>query len=234
MEKNSNYKLQEQINNWLATIRSEPYVTESDCEELKSHMLDLIDKLKEKGLDDEEAFMVASKRLGNISNWGDEYKIANNPVTQMHRSLIILAGVLVYFFLFYFIEFTSKLFLIGLLAVDVEGYIAVKWVIHYLISCFFVVMLFFISIYFFEKKTIAFIEKIKIKPKFTVIFLITTFLIAMADTCLYVVIKKIIGDDYTLRSNLHHNYIYFEYCFPLMICIIFVLIYFKYYKRTKI
>lgn len=234
MTTSSNYKLQEQIDRWIDTIQSEPSFTESDCEELKSHLLDLIDRLKGKGLDDEEAFMVAIKRMGYIKDWGDEYRITNNPVTQMRRSLIILAGVLVYFFLFYFIEFSSKLFLFELLIMDIEEHNAVTLVPRYLIICFLGVMLFFLSIYFFEKKTITFIEKIKIKPKITVIFLIITFLMAIADTCLYVIIKELIGDYFTLRSNLHHYYIYFEYSFPLMLCLIFILIYFKYYKTAKI
>jgi len=160
MTTSRSYKLQEQIDKWVDKIRSEPSFTKSDCEELKSHLLDLIDRLKEKGLDDEEAFMVAIKRIGYIKDWGDEYRITNNPVTQMRRSLIILAGVLVYFFLFYFIEFSSKFFLFGLLVVDVEGHNAVSLVPRYLIICFFVVMLFFLSIYEFSLK--RFYAKIRI------------------------------------------------------------------------
>ena len=103
MESNAGFNLQRYIAGWMEKIQSEPAVTEADAEELKSLLLDLIDDLKAAGLDEEEAFWVASKRLGNSTDWSEEYRQENNPVIQMRRSLIILAGVLAYFICYYFI-----------------------------------------------------------------------------------------------------------------------------------
>ncbi len=64
MESNIEFNIQEQIDRWVINIKSEPSITESDSEELKSHLLDSIDQLKDTGLNDEEAFWVASRRIG--------------------------------------------------------------------------------------------------------------------------------------------------------------------------
>ena len=73
MESNNEFNLQEQIDHWLSKIKSEPSITESDSEELKSHLLDSIDKLKYSGLNDEEAFWVASRRIGTTVDWEEDY-----------------------------------------------------------------------------------------------------------------------------------------------------------------
>ena len=236
MKKYVGFNLQEHVLEWEEQIKREPAVTEIDIEELKSHLLDLIDDLRTSGLDDEEAFWVASKRIGiDVSSvLIEEYKQENNSVIQMRRSLIILAGVLAYFLCYYFILVTSKVLFIILLFAEDSGYKATEWVSRYLVSWHFGVLLFLASTFFLEKKTIAFIEKIKMKFKHTIILLLSTVIFAVADTCLYAVMKNLIGEDISLKSKLIHIFLYFGYSFPLIICIGFVFIYFKYYKKTKI
>lgn len=233
MESNAGFNLQRYIAGWMEKIQSKPAVTEADAEELKSHLLDLMDDLKAGGLDEEEAFWVASKRLGNSTDWGEEYRQENNPVIQMRRSLIILAGVLAYFVCYYFILSTSKLLFITLLFKDVDGYMAADWVSRYLITLHFGFVLFFASIFFLEKKTVTSIENIKMRPKHTIIFLATAVTLAIADTCLYPVAKRMMGDNFPLHSYLYHFYMYFDYSFPLLISLGFVFVYFKYYKKVK-
>lgn len=233
MESSTGFNLQRHIAGWMVKIQSEPAITESDAEELKSHLLDLINDLKAAGLNEEEAFWVASKRLGNSIEWVKEYRQENNPVIQMRRSLIILAGVLAYFLCYYFILSTSKLLFITLLFKDVDGYMSLSWVARYLITSHFGFVMFFASIFFLEKKTVTFIENIKMRPKHTLILLATIVILAIADTCLYPLAKGMMGDHFSLRSHLHHLYLNFNYSFPLMISIGFVFIYFKYYKKVK-
>lgn len=233
MESITGFDLQRNIAGWIIKIQSEPAVTEADAEELKSHLLEIIDNLKAAGLDEEEAFWVASRRLGNSTDWGEEYRQENNPVIQMRRSLIILAGVLAYFICYYFILSTSKLLFITLLFSDIGGHMAAEWVLRYLVSWHFAVLLFLISILFLEKKTISFIESIKLKPKHTVILLLTTVVLSITDTCLFPIVKNMISDNHPLRSQLIHFYINFDFSFPLLISLGFIFIYFRYYKKAK-
>lgn len=233
MERNNEFNIQEQIDHWVSKIKSEPSFTESDSEELKSHLLDSIDQLKDTGLNDEEAFWVASRRIGTSVDWEEDYSQINNQVIQMRRSVLILAGVLVYFCLYYFIESTSRLLFIILLSKDINGYLALSWVFRYLIGADFVFIILVTGIYFMEKKTVSFIENVKMKPKYTLLLLFITIILSITDTCLYPVAKNMISQDNPLRSHLIHLYIYFNHSFPLIICMSFILLYFKYYKKTK-
>lgn len=233
MESNNEFNLQQQIDHWVSKIKSEPSITGSDSEELKSHLLDSIDQLKDTGLNDEEAFWVASRRIGTTVDWEEDYIQVNNQVIQMRRSVLILAGVLAYFCLYYFIESTSRLLFIILLSEDINGYLAVNWVSRYLIGAHFVFIILVSSIYFMEKKTVSFIENVKMKPKHTLILLFTTIIFSITDTCLFPIAKNLTGQDYPLRSYLIHIYLYFNYSFPLIICTSFIFLYFKYYRKTK-
>ena len=233
MEINKKFNIQEKLEDWLKKIKSEPSFTEADSEELKSHLLDSIDQLKDTGLNDEEAFLIASRRIGTTVDWEDGYSQANNQVIQMRRSLLIFAGVLVYFCMYYFIESTSKLLLIILLFADMYDYLAVNWVSRYLMGVHFVFIVLFTCIYFMEKKTISFIENVKLKPKHTLLLLLATIVFSIANTSLYPIVKNLISQNLPLGSRLFHIYSNFDYSFPLIICVSFILLYFKYYRKTK-
>jgi hypothetical protein len=231
--RNIEFNLQEHVNQWAGQLKSELSITESDTEELKSHLLDLVDELKKTGLDDEEAFWVASKRMGNRQEWGAGYEEVNRPLIQMRRSLLILAGVLAYFLLYYFTSFSSKLLFIVLLWQHVDGFVALNWVSRYLSGMHFAIIIAAISMYFLEEKIIAFIENVKMKPKHTLYLLLTAIIFGITDTCLYPVAKNMMGQNFQLRSQLYRDFQYFDYSFPLVICVCFTILYFKYYKKTK-
>ncbi len=67
MDSDKDFNIQKQIDSWESKIKTDPSITESDAEELKIHLLDLIETLKDTGLDDQEAFLVASKRMGKTN-----------------------------------------------------------------------------------------------------------------------------------------------------------------------
>jgi hypothetical protein len=225
------FNLQDQIDIWSRRINSESSVTEADAEELKAHLLDLMDELKESGLDEEEAFWVASKRLGTATDWGNEYLEANNSVIQIRRSAIILSGVLVYFLFYHFFEFSSKLLLSIFLYKGINAYMAIDWIYRYLIGTHFIMILLFASIYFMEKKVVSFIENIKFKPGHTLLLLLITFVFAIINLSLSPVVRNMLNKE--LIDHFIHIYRNYYYSFPLTVCIGFILIYFKYYKTSK-
>jgi hypothetical protein len=225
------FDLQGKINNWVNSIRS---ATESDSEELKIHLLDLIDELKEAGLDDEEAFWVASKRMGNSFELEAVYSEANNALIQMRKSIIILAGILAYFLVYYFLLFSSKLLLIVLLILENDGHAAIRFVTIYLEGFHFLFILFAISIYFLENRTLAFIESIKLRPKHIFLILISAIVFSIADSCLLPISKSIIRKGFLIENQFYDTYFYFNYSFPLMISVCFVILYFKYFRKTRL
>lgn len=60
-----NADLDARIAQWRAAISRSAAVTDTDADELESHLRDSIDDLHRAGLDDEEAFLIAVKRLGS-------------------------------------------------------------------------------------------------------------------------------------------------------------------------
>jgi hypothetical protein len=229
-ERNIEFNLQDQINNWVNSL---PSATESDAEELKIHLLYLIDELKEAGLDNEEAFWVASRRMGNCFELESAYNEANNSIIQMQKSLVILAGVLAYFLLYYFLLFSSKLLLIILLISETDGHAVIRWVTRYLEGAHFLFIIFALSIYFLENRTIRFIKNIKMRPKHMVLLLATAIGFGIIDTYLLPISKNIMRKGAPIESQFYNIYFYFKYSFPLMICISFVVLYFKYFRKAK-
>lgn len=233
MNQSSAFNLDRQLDDWLDSIRDNPAYTASDLEELKNHFYEITDSLTESGLDEEEAFVVAKMRLDIDSEVDKEFRDGNKPIIQMRRSLLILAGVIVYFLLYYLILSTSKLLIISLRLSEINYSVSVDWVFRYLLSWHFVIVVFFTSVYFLENKIINFIEKLKIKPRSTIFLLSATAFFAILDTCLYPVAKNMLDNNISILSSLFLHYRNFDFSFPLIIGLGFIFIYYKYHKKSN-
>lgn len=238
MEQDVSFDLERNIANWFNNIKVEPSITESDAEELRSHLLDQIDHLKEAGLDDEEAFLIATKRLSVSDDLVEEYRQSNNHLIQMRNSLLILGGVLVFFLLFYFIETFSKILFIAVYsfsdAKEYKEYLAFNWFQRSLITWHFITLLILVSIFLFDMRTIRLIEKIKVKPKYSIFLLLVAILVELLGIGAHSIVKaQLKGNDYLLDKFIHLD-IYFGISFPILICLGFILIYYKYHKKSKI
>ena len=157
---------------------------------------------------------MASKRIGNINDWGEEYRQENNTILQIRRSVMILVGVLFYFFFYNLIEIVGKTFYMILLNNDVGGYLALQWVFNYLFAICFLFVIALTTIYYSEKKTITFIEKVKFKPSHTVLILIITIILRIINTSLSPVAKNMMNQDYALIGRYLNIFMYFDYTFP--------------------
>jgi len=121
-----------------------------------------------------------------------------------------------------------------LLISDVGGFLALQMVGNFLFAICFLSLIALTTIYYSEKKTITFIEKVKFKPGHTFSILITTILLGIINKSLNPVAKNIMNQDYPLIGQYLEIFMYFDYAFPAILCLGFVLIYSKYYKNSKI
>lgn len=234
MKKENTITTTDQINKWVKQLMSDPSFTEADVEELKTHLLDLMDNLKEKGLDEEEAFLIASRRIGNIDEIEDEYRQENLEVIQTRRTALVLSGVLIYFFSYHFVGTLTKLLFIILLTNDVPAPRSLFWMNRFLIIWHIVFVLLFAGIILSEKKVVVFIEKIKIRPKHTFILMLSALFLAIVNVSLMAIAKSVIGANFGLRGWFLKYLGYFEYSFPFLFCLGFILIYYRYYKKSRI
>jgi len=74
------FNLELAIEKYIGQIKNYGSITGSDAAELKAHLYDATDELKKSRLSDEEAFIIATKRLGTEQVLNHEYEKVNTSV----------------------------------------------------------------------------------------------------------------------------------------------------------
>lgn len=93
------FQLKESIESWKQKLSDSNSFTNSDIEELESHLLEEVDLLKEKELTDEEAFYVASSRLGSIELLSSEFTKINTRSIYLKRVAWLIGGYILIIFI---------------------------------------------------------------------------------------------------------------------------------------
>ena len=88
------FNVDEQIRQWRRELNNAEVCHASDLEELEIHLRDEIKNLGDKGLSNEEAFVVASRRLGDKGSLTREFAKVNSQTLFIRRMLWICVGVL--------------------------------------------------------------------------------------------------------------------------------------------
>ena len=83
-------KLEERIDAWRAFLFRHKAIQSVDVEELEDHLRTQVKTLGEKGLDDDEAFLVAVKRLGDIDSLSREF--AQEYSERLWKQLVVSNG----------------------------------------------------------------------------------------------------------------------------------------------
>jgi hypothetical protein len=80
-------EVEAQIVEWLAYMRRRPEVSSADTEELEDHLRSRIAELTETGLDGDEAFLVAVKRMGSLDSVTREF--AREHSDRLWKQLVL-------------------------------------------------------------------------------------------------------------------------------------------------
>lgn len=83
----SSYSLEQQIAAWRAHLRGSRAITASDAEELEDHLREQIATLGAEGLSEDEAFLVAVKRMGAIDALTREF--AREHSERLWKQLVL-------------------------------------------------------------------------------------------------------------------------------------------------
>ncbi len=73
METQTRYDLNAAIENWRAELAAQPNLTTEVRRELETHLRDAIAGFQQRGLNDEESFWLACKRVGQPPQLGEEF-----------------------------------------------------------------------------------------------------------------------------------------------------------------
>jgi hypothetical protein len=87
-------QLEELLQHWKRDLRPMEGLRPLDVEELEQHVRDSIADLTAKGLNDEEGFLIATRRLGEHCSLGGEFAKVNGSHIWTRRAFWMLAGYL--------------------------------------------------------------------------------------------------------------------------------------------
>jgi hypothetical protein len=82
--------LEERIEEWRQYFRRRQTVSSVDVEELEDHLRSQVEALREAGLDEDEAFLVAVKRLGDLDSVSREF--AREYSERLWKQLVVSPG----------------------------------------------------------------------------------------------------------------------------------------------
>jgi len=102
------FDLNEQINKWRGNLAQSQTLGSSDIDELESHLREEIENLTVLKLSDEEAFLVATYRLGDTARLSDEYAKINLGKRFRQNVSWMITGILTYLLATHFATAVSK------------------------------------------------------------------------------------------------------------------------------
>jgi hypothetical protein len=94
MENQTRYDLNAAIESWRNELAAQPNLASDDRRELETHLRDAIAGFQQRGLNDEESFWLARKRVGQMQPLGEEFEKADPTKIWRERVFWMAAGVL--------------------------------------------------------------------------------------------------------------------------------------------
>lgn len=87
METTTPFDLNRAIQQWRETLAQSPAIRSENLDELEVHLRDSMSALEARGLAGDEAFLVATKRVGSSAVLGREFAKANSQLVWVERLL---------------------------------------------------------------------------------------------------------------------------------------------------
>ena len=99
MEHQTGFDLNAAIEIWRNELAAQPNFTADDRRELETHLLDAIAGFQQRGLNDEESFWLARRRVGQPWQLGEEFVKADPAKAWRERIFWISLGIIVFLLL---------------------------------------------------------------------------------------------------------------------------------------
>jgi len=94
MENETRFSLNAAIESWRSELAAQPNLASDDRQELETHLLDAIAGFQQRGLNDEESFWLARKRVGQPQQLGEEFVKANPAAVWRERIFWLALGII--------------------------------------------------------------------------------------------------------------------------------------------
>ncbi len=86
MENQTRFDLNAAIENWRNELAAQPNLASDDRRELETHLRDAIAGFQQRGLNDEESFWLARRRIGQPQQIGEEFVKADPATVWRERA----------------------------------------------------------------------------------------------------------------------------------------------------
>jgi len=93
MEPTTSFDLNQAIQKWRENLGQSPAFRSENLFELESHLRDSVATLQRQGLSDEEALLIATKRLGSATSLESEFAKRNVQLVWLDRALWTMMGI---------------------------------------------------------------------------------------------------------------------------------------------
>ena len=235
------FDLTSALDKWRKSFKGTESIGQTDIKEMETHIIDCIEKLKTQNLSDEEAFLVATHRLGKSDVLETEFQKAHPNRVWQKRFIWMLSGF------FMILSLKAIVGLISQLIVFLASFITINFSVLYFVEMgsigiiLFLIGLLAYKLNFSKKETSEkyFPQSIK-----TIHYIILAVLVSFGQV-LPEYLRQWMG-------NIHHN-IYWEvwskyggylsdihiigfianFFFPLLILVFFILLNHSYKKENS-
>jgi hypothetical protein len=96
MENQTRYDLNAAVENWRNELAAQPNLASDDRRELETHLRDAIAGFQQRGLNDEESFWLARRRVGQPEPLGEEFVKADPAKIWRERIFWMALGIIVF------------------------------------------------------------------------------------------------------------------------------------------
>ena len=103
------FELNQAVAGWRQRMSGQPDIQDGDIDELEDHLRETVAELRGAGLNDEEAFLVASRRLGDPEALAGEFAAADPSLRRRLRLRWMVVGALAVLALAFLGDFSADL-----------------------------------------------------------------------------------------------------------------------------
>ena len=93
MENQTGYDLNAAVENWRRELAVQPGLTADERRELETHLGDAVADFQKRGLNDEESFWLACRRVGQPQQLGEEFAKADPAKIWRERAFWMVLGI---------------------------------------------------------------------------------------------------------------------------------------------
>jgi uncharacterized membrane-anchored protein len=227
------FDMNSMLESWNKTLENSLVFSNADKKEIEDHLIDIYEDMIERGLEEREAFQIAVQRLGEPVDWEKEFENASQPLIVTRKTIILISGIVFFFFAFYLILFLAKLTALTGFNNDLQPNIVLR--LNNIVLKFpLLLYIFFISsLLIKDQLLVRILEKIHLKPVHVISLVVLTLIFTVADQSMLPFLRNSI-DDEKLANSFFSSYIYFNYYFPGIVISGYIILFFSYFRKTSL